>query len=163
MGHFLLTTLLLGRMRESVPARVVTVASRAHFDAPGIDFEAVRRSTRSLTGISEYAVSKLANVLFSAELARRLAGSGVTSYALHPGVVASDIWRKLPWPARQLAKLVMISPEQGAQTTLHCATSDSAGSENGLYYDRQRPATPSALAQDRALAEALWTRSERWV
>jgi hypothetical protein len=57
----------------------------------------------------------------------------------------------------------MISPEQGAQTTLYCATSDSAGRESGLYYDRQRPATPSALAQDRALAAALWTRSEGWV
>lgn len=164
MGHFLLTQLLLGRIRESAPARVVTVASRAHYDVRrGIDWEALRQPTRSRTGVPEYGVSKLANVLFSAELARRQQGSGVTTYALHPGVVASDIWRAIPWPINALIKLPMITPEQGAQTTLHCATSAQAGAETGLYYDKCRPKPASALAQDPELARTLWERSERWV
>jgi NAD(P)-dependent dehydrogenase (short-subunit alcohol dehydrogenase family) len=116
MGHFLLTQLLLERIQQSAPARIVTVASRAHYRAPGIDFAAQRERTRSRTAVAEYGVSKLANVLFSAELARRLQGSGVTTYSLHPGVVASDIWRSIPQPFRFFAKLGMITPEQGAQS-----------------------------------------------
>ena len=98
LGHFLLTQLLLERLRASAPARIVTVASRAHTRTSGIDWDALRQPTRTRTGIHEYAVSKLANVWFSAELGRRLAGSGVHTYALHPGVVASDVWRSVPWP-----------------------------------------------------------------
>src|SRR4051794_13583429 len=113
LGHFLLTNLLLDRLRASVPARVVTVASRAHYQPAGIDFEAVRRPTSSVTALSEYGVSKLANVLFSAELARRTAGSGITTYALHPGVIASDIWRRIPWPIRPIALSFMSSLDDG--------------------------------------------------
>src|SRR5258708_7113262 len=91
MGHFLLTSLLLGRIRESAPARVVTVASEAHRGARGFVWDDLRKPTHSATGFAEYAVSKLANVLFSAELARRLEGSGVHTYALHPGGVPSEI------------------------------------------------------------------------
>ncbi|MBX7169294.1 MAG: SDR family NAD(P)-dependent oxidoreductase, partial [Pirellulales bacterium] len=116
VGHFLLTTLLLDRLEASAPARIVTVASRAHYRAHGIDFDAVRRPTRTRTALVEYAASKLANVLFSAELGRRLAGTGVTTYALHPGVVASDIWRVLPGPLRWLVTRNMLTPEQGAET-----------------------------------------------
>jgi retinol dehydrogenase-12 len=162
MGHFLLTQLLLDRIKASAPSRIVTVASKAHYRAPGIDWDAVRQPTRASTGLPEYGVSKLANVLFSAELARRLAGSGVTTYSLHPGVVASDVWRQVPWPLRSLLKLAMISTEEGAQTTLHCATSPAAANETGLYYDRSRPKTPSKVAQDTALAAELWRRSEAW-
>ena len=129
----------------------------------GIDWEAVRRPTASLTGWPEYQVSKLANVLFSAELARRLAGSGVTTGAVHPGVVASDIWRSVPWPIRPLIKLRMISSEDGARTTLHCATSAEAATQSGLYYDACRPRTPSERARDETLARELWSRTERWV
>src|SRR5690242_531586 len=85
VGHFALTAALLDRLAASAPARVVTVSSDAHYQAPGIDFEAVRRPTASRTGLREYAVSKLGNVLFSQELARRAAGRGITTYALHPG------------------------------------------------------------------------------
>ena len=102
LGHFALTNALLGCLTASAPARVVTVSSESHYAAPGIDFEALRRPSRGLTGLREYAVSKLCNVLFTQELARRTAGTGVTAYALHPGVVASDIWRRVPWPARPL-------------------------------------------------------------
>ena len=163
IGHFLLTQLLLQRIKASAPARIVTVSSRAHYRAKRIDWEAVRQRTHTRTAIEEYGVSKLANALFSAELGRRLAGSGVTTYALHPGVVASDVWRAVPWPLRSIIKLAMISTEQGAATTLHCATSPAAAQESGLYYDSCRVKAPSKFAQDTTLAAELWKRSEQWV
>ena len=163
MGHFLLTHLLRERLQQSAPARIVTVASRAHRHAHGIDWQALRQPTRSLTRIREYAVSKLANVLFSAELGRQLAGSGVSTYALHPGVVASDIWRQLPWPLRPLIALRGMSNEAGALTTLHCATSPAVAADTGLYYSRCQPTAPSMTGQDRALAAELWRRSEDWI
>jgi NAD(P)-dependent dehydrogenase (short-subunit alcohol dehydrogenase family) len=163
VGHFLLTQLLLERIKRSAPARIVTVASRAHYRSPGIDWQAVRERTRSVSAVAEYGVSKLANVLFSAELARRLAGSGVSTYSLHPGVVATDVWRSVPWPVRALIKLFMISTEQGAATTLHCATSASVAGESGLYYDSCRSRNPSKVARDLELASLLWKNSEAWV
>jgi NAD(P)-dependent dehydrogenase (short-subunit alcohol dehydrogenase family) len=161
VGPFLLTSLLLDRLRACAPARIVTVASRAHYDAPGIDFEAVRRSTRSRTGMLEYRVSKLANVLHAQELARRLDGSGVSTYALHPGVVASDIWRRVPWPIRPLMKRRMVSPEQGARTSVYCATSPDVAGDSGLYYDDCRRRDPAAVATA-ALGAELWRRSSEW-
>ena len=162
MGPFLLTQLLLARIKASAPARIVTVASRAHYRASGLDWDALRQPTRSRTAITEYSNSKLANVLFSAELGRRLAGTGVSTYALHPGVVASDVWRAVPWPIRPLMKLGMISTEQGAVTTLHCATAPQLAGESGLYYDKCQARRPSALGRDAALAAELWRRSVIW-
>ena len=163
LGHFLLTQLLTERILRSAPARIVTVASNAHYKALVIDWDAVRKPTRTITGIGEYQVSKLCNVLFSAELGRRLVGGGVNTYALHPGVVATDIWRSLPRPLAWLLKLSMISPEQGSETTLFCATSESVTNESGRYYDKCRVKEPSVLAQDATLAAELWRRSEEWV
>jgi NAD(P)-dependent dehydrogenase (short-subunit alcohol dehydrogenase family) len=160
MGHFLLTNLLLERLRSSAPARIVTVASRAHRQVRGIDWPALRRPTATALGVREYAVSKLANVLFSAELGRQLQGSGVTTCALHPGVVDSDIWRTLPRPLRALNRLRLVSPQAGAMTTLHCALSPAAAHETGLYYSDCRPVLPSAAARDAALAGELWRRSQ---
>ncbi len=162
MGHFLLTQLLRARLKASAPARIVTVASRAHYRATGLDWETLRQPTSSRTAIIEYSNSKLANVLFSAELGRRLAGTGVTTYALHPGVVASNLWRAVPWPIRPLMKLGMISTEQGAVTTLFCATAAQLAGESGLYYDKRRARTPSALGRDATLAAELWRRSALW-
>lgn len=163
LGHFLLTQLLLERLVESAPARVVVVASRAHFRArDGIDFAAVRQPTRTITGYPEYAVSKLANVLHARALAKRLQGKGVHTYSLHPGVVASDVWRRVPWPVRSLMKLFMISNEEGAKTSLYCATSEACAHESGLYYDRCAPKTPSRRALDDRLADELWERSVEW-
>lgn len=163
MGHFLLTSLLLDRIKQSAPARIVNVASRAHIRVKGIDFDAVRTRTKTRTAVKEYGVSKLANVLFSAELSRRLEGTGVTTYALHPGVVATDVWRTIPWPFDRLIKLFMITVEQGALTTLHCALSDEAGKQTGLYYDKQKVIAPSKVGQDMDLAKRLWTQSEQWI
>jgi retinol dehydrogenase-12 len=163
MGHFLLTQLLLEKLKASAPARVVVVASKAHYRAKSVDFAALRRPTATRTGLSEYMVAKLANVLFAAELARRLEGSGVTTYSLHPGVVATDVWRSVPSLLQPLIKLFMINEEQGAATTLHCATSEAAGKESGQYYDECKLKEPSALARDPALAQRLWQQSEAWL
>ena len=161
LGHFALTNALLGCLTASAPARVVTVSSDAHYSAKGIDFEAVRRPARGLTGLREYAVSKLANVLFTQELARRTAGTGVTTYALHPGVVASDIWRRVPWPVRPLIQRRMLTVEQGAETSLYCATSLAVAQDSGLFYDKCAEREPSSVATA-ALAAELWKRSETW-
>lgn len=162
VGPFLLTALLLDRLRASAPARIVTVASDAHFAAKGIDYELIRKPTRNRTGFPEYAVSKLANVLHSQELARRLEGTGVTTYSLHPGVIASDIWRKVPWPVRPLMKLRMRSPEHGARTTLYCATEPELANESGRYYEELAPKEASAVATPE-LARELWEQTESWV
>ncbi len=165
LGHFLLTTMLLPKVREA-RGRIVNVASKAHYDAKPIDWAALRDKTRSVTGLPEYAVSKLCNVLFTKELAAGdggRGGEGVRSYSLHPGVVASDAWRQIPQPFRWFMKLGMLSNEEGARTTLHCATSPDVASDDGLYYDREKPKEPSALAKDAALARKLWETSEDWV
>jgi len=161
LGHFLLTTLLLPRIR-AVSGRIVSVSSKAHYDAKPIDWTLLRERTKSVTGLPEYAVSKLCNVLFTKELARGKAGAGVHSYALHPGVVASDAWRQVPQPFRWLMKLGMLSNEDGAKTTLHCATSPEVAADDGLYYDTSAPKRPSKLADDAALAKELWAKSEEW-
>ena len=161
LGHFLLSSALLDRLTSSVPSRVVTVASDAHYSARGIDWDALRRPARGITGLGEYAVSKLCNVLFSQELARRTAGTGVTTYALHPGVVASDIWRRVPWPVRPLLTRRMLPVDEGAATSLYCATSPEVAEASGLFYDKCAERAPSPVATPE-LAGELWQRSEAW-
>jgi retinol dehydrogenase 12 len=161
LGHFLLTQLLLGRLKDSAPARVVNVSSDAHYQAKGIDFDALRRPARGITGLHEYAVSKLCNVLFTQELARRTAGTGVTTYALHPGVVASDIWRRIPWPVRPLVTRRMISVSEGAQTSLYCATSPEVAEVSGRFYEKCAERAPSPVATVE-LGRLLWSRSAEW-
>ena len=161
LGHFALTTALLDRLAASAPARVVTVSSDAHYQATGIDYDAVRRRTAHLAAMPEYAVSKLANVLFSQELARRAADRGITTYALHPGVVASDIWRRVPWPVRPIITRNMLTTEQGAATTLYCATSPDVAQATGRFYIHCREAEPSRVATPE-LAQDLWEHSEAW-
>lgn len=162
LGHFLLTDLLLDRLERSTPSRVVNVASQGNYKADGIDFDAVRQPAQSATGVDEYNMSKLANVLFSAELGERLEGTGVTTYSLHPGVVASDIWRNVPWPIRPVIKLFMRSEEEGADTTLYCATSPNVADETGLYYEDCARTEPNRLVDDTALREKLWEKSAEW-
>ena len=120
-------------------------------------------ATATRLGAPEYAVLKLADVLFSAELGRRLAGSGVHPYAVHPGVVACDLWRGMPWPVRPVVKALMISAEQGAATSLYCASSAPAAGQTGLYYDKCRAVRTSQAGADTALAAELWRRSQTWV
>jgi NAD(P)-dependent dehydrogenase (short-subunit alcohol dehydrogenase family) len=162
VGPFLFTNLLLDRLRASAPARIVTVSSEGHYRVEGIDYDAVRSPTRTRTAFHEYCISKLANVLHSQELGRRLDGSGVTTYSLHPGTIASDVWREVPWPIRPLMKLRMRSPTQGAQTSVYCATAPELAGDTGLYYDDCRRKEPSRHATPERAAE-LWERSETWV
>ncbi|TXI90299.1 MAG: SDR family oxidoreductase [Cupriavidus sp.] len=163
MGHFLLTQLLLERIKASAPARIVVVASHAHRRPAGIDFPALRQDTKTFSGFPEYGVAKLANVLFAAELGRRLEGSGVTTYALHPGVVATNVWRAVPWPLGSLMKYFMISEEEGAATTLYCALAPEAAGQTGLYYEECQLREPAPLGRDAELAGRLWEESERWL
>ncbi len=104
-------------------------------------------------------MSKLANVLFTVELARKLGPKGVHSYALHPGVVATDAWREVPALLRPVIKLFMLSNEDGAKTTLYCATSPECAADNGKYYDRCKAVAPSKAADDAELAKTLWNKS----
>jgi retinol dehydrogenase-12 len=161
LGHFALTTALADCLVASAPARVVTVSSDSHYQAKGIDFTALRRRARGVTGLHAYAVSKLCNVLFTQQLARRLDGKGVTTYALHPGVVASDMWRQVPRPARALITRRMLSTEQGAQTSLYCATSPDEAARSGRFYDNCQERRPSDVATEE-LGQILWERSEAW-
>ncbi len=162
LGHFALTTGVLELLKAGDPARVVTVASEAHYRSEGIDYDTVRTPAKSMAAFGEYARSKFANVLFSQELARRTEGIGITTYALHPGVIASEIWRKVPWPLRKLMMLRMKSPEEGARTSLWCATAPELASESGRYYDSCEELAASAKATPERGAE-LWERSEAWV
>ena len=161
LGHFALTQALADRLVDSAPSRVVTVASDAHYSARGIDFGALRRRARSLTGLREYAVSKLCNVAFNQELAQRMAGTGVTTYALHPGVVASDMWRRVPWPIRPLVTRRLLSPADGARTSLYCATSPDVARDSGRFYDACAERLASRVATQE-LGRVLWQRSEQW-
>ena len=161
LGHFALTQSLLSCLADSAPSRIVNVSSDAHYNARGIDFGALRRPARNITALHEYAVSKLGNVLFTQELARRLAGSGVRSYGLHPGVVASDIWRRVPWPVRPLITRRMLSVTEGAATSLYCATSPDVAEVSGRFYDKCAERAPSRVATPELAAE-LWKRSEEW-
>lgn len=160
LGHFLFTNLLLERLGDGAPDRVVIVSSDSHYQAKGIDFDAVRRPTASTTALREYAVSKLCNVLHGQELARRH-GEDLTVCSLHPGVIASDVWRRVPWPVRPMMKLFMRSPSEGAVTSLHCATAAHLEGPNGGFYDKAEPKDPSPVATP-ALAAELWSRSEEW-
>lgn len=163
MGHFLLTQLLQERIKASAPARIVVVASHAHRRPDGIDFSTLREDTKTFSGFPEYGVAKLSNVLFAAELGRRLEGTGVTTYSLHPGVVATNVWRAVPWPLDRLMKLFMISEEEGAATTLYCALAPEAAGQSGQYYEECALREPAPLARDSALAARLWQESERWL
>lgn len=160
LGPFLLTERLLPRLLEAPAARIVNVASQAHYRTSSMDWEAF---TRPASGARElyrrYGMSKLMNVLHARELARRLVRTGVTTYALHPGVIASDIWREFPRPIQAVMKLFMATNEAGAAPVLRCATAPELAQASGRYYDRMEEALPSALAQDAALAAELHQRS----
>jgi retinol dehydrogenase 14 len=161
LGPFLLTSLLTEPLARSTPARVVTVASAAHRDGT-MPFDDLQFERGGYSILRAYARSKLANVLFTAELARRLTGSGVTANCLHPGTVATSIWSHAPWYARPLlgvAKMFMSSVEQGADTIVYLAASPEVEGRTGGYYERNRKVLVSRLAQDEETAARLWQHS----
>ena len=160
IGPFLLTNLLLPRLLAAPAGRIVNVASVAHMHVKQIDWAALERRTIPMrSGFAAYAATKLMNVLHAKELTRRLSGARVTTYSLHPGAVASNVWRGLPQPLQWFMKLFMISNDKGAETPLYCATTPELQSVSGRYYVRCREARTNPLADDPALARELWERS----
>jgi retinol dehydrogenase-12 len=164
IGPFLLTNLLLPRLRESEEGRIVNVASMAHMQVKEIDWSVLARRTVAMrSGFAAYAVTKLMNILHAKELSRRLADTSVTTSALHPGAVASNIWRAVPQPLQWFVKLFMHSNEQGARTPLYCATAPELRGVSGRYYNRSREVSPNPVAESEALAGELWDRTEQIV
>ncbi len=163
LGYFLLTQLLHETLMSSAPARVVNVASAAHYQGR-LDFEDLGME-EDYGILRAYARSKLCNVLFTRELARRFEGTGVTVNALHPGTVATHIWDGAPgWarPILDLSKwLFMISPERGGNRIAYLAMSSEVTEVTGQYFEKNRVKKPSRLARDEALAKRLWDESLR--
>lgn len=164
VGHYLWTEKLLPLVKRARQGRIVIVASNAHYGAKkGIDWDAVRKPTATVSAVSEYFVSKLANVLHANELARRLAGTNVTTYSVHPGGVASDIWKRRLGVFALLLRPVLITNERGTKTQLRCETAPELARESGLYYDKQRPRKASSVARDVKVQDELKARSDAYV
>jgi NAD(P)-dependent dehydrogenase (short-subunit alcohol dehydrogenase family) len=168
LGPFLLTRLLTERLVASAPTRVVNVASTAHQGARrGLDFDDLQ-STRNYRGMQAYSRSKLANILFTNELARQLSGTGVTANSLHPGTVASGFARDddakgfLAFGVRVI-KPFILTPEKGARTSVYLASSPEVADVTGQYFVKCRARTPSPAARDEAAAALLWSVSEELV
>jgi len=161
LSYFLLTTLLLDLLKASAPSRIICVASSAHRGAR-LDFDDLQ-GERRYHFWPAYQRSKLANILFARELSRRLEGTGVTVNALHPGYVNTQIFRvqgPMGWLLRRSADLFAISPEQGARTTVHLATSPEVEGVTGQYFCREKIAGSSQASLDDQAARQLWEASE---
>jgi NAD(P)-dependent dehydrogenase (short-subunit alcohol dehydrogenase family) len=164
LGHFELTNLLLERLRASAPSRVIVLASDAHkFAFGGLKFDDLQ-THRHYRGFLAYSRSKLANVLFTRELARRMNGTGVTVNAVHPGYVDSRFGKDGDTRLDSLmgigAKLFAISPEEGARTSIYLASSPDVEGATGTYWYKCTPAKMSKAARDDAAARRLWDESE---
>jgi NAD(P)-dependent dehydrogenase (short-subunit alcohol dehydrogenase family) len=165
LSAFLLTNLLLDRLIQSEPSRVVNVTSSGHYGGT-LDFNDLGFE-RGYQIMRAYSRSKLAEVLFTRELARRLQGTGVTANCVHPGAVATSIWDRAPAYTRPIfavaKRIAMISPEAGAATLVYLAASPDVGGKTGLYFENNQPKAPSRLALDDALATRLWDESAKLV
>ena len=163
VGHFLLVTGLLDRLAPG--GRVVVVASNAHRRAPaaGIDFDNLS-GARGYSPLRAYGQSKLANILFTRELARRLGSGGRTANCLHPGVIATNLMANVPAVGRLAmavaAPLVLKTPAQGAATQCYLATNPAVATATGGFFRDCNPAEPRPIAKDDALAARLWAVSE---
>ncbi|MBX7112785.1 MAG: SDR family oxidoreductase [Myxococcaceae bacterium] len=164
LSYFLLTSLLLPLLEKTPGARVVNVASEAHRRGP-LDFDDLM-SDRGYRSFTAYSRSKLANILFTFELARRLQGTGVTANCMHPGVVGTNflgknnsVWALL-WP---IAKLFLLTPQQGAQTAVFLASSPEVNGVTGEYFARSRRKRTRPFAHDVVAAKRLWEVSEKLV
>ena len=170
LAHFLLTNLLLDLLKTSAPSRIVNVSSRSHLGAT-IDFDDLHNE-RGYRGMSVYGQSKLANVLFNRELARRLEGTGVTANSLHPGLVKTGfgsnnggaigaIFRMFQARVFQIVPTPFIlTPEQGAETSVYLASSPDVEGVTGKYFVKKEPVPSSESSSDPALAARLWQVSE---
>jgi retinol dehydrogenase-12 len=164
LGYFLLTKVLLEAVKKAPAGRIVNVASEAHHRG-SLVFDDLM-GEKKYAGWFAYSASKLANILFTAELARRLEGTTVTANSLHPGVIASGFARNNDGFVGFLAKLAspfLMSSEDGAKTTIFLATDPSVAGTSGLYFSKSRPKTPSREARDASVAKRLWDVSENLV
>lgn len=166
LGYFLLTNLLLETIRQSAPARIVNVASNGHLRAR-VDFDDLNSEDGRYSAMTAYTRSKLANVLFTYELARRLEGTGVTANCLHPGVVRSgfgknnDGYARLIFQAFQIiARPFLLSNEKGAATSIHVASSPELEGVTGKYFDNCRETPSSPASYDEEAQRRLWEISE---
>ncbi|XP_073695937.1 retinol dehydrogenase 11 [Garra rufa] len=163
LGHYLLTNLLLPRLKESSPSRVINLTCSS-YKYQKLDFQDLNYN---LFPFFTYCRSKLANIYFIQELARMMEGKGVTAYAVHPGYVQSNWTCHYSVLFRILVQVVMfmffVSCEAGAQTVVHCAVSDEVLPHNGGYFTDCRPAHLKAFARDSGVAKKLWEASERLV
>jgi NAD(P)-dependent dehydrogenase (short-subunit alcohol dehydrogenase family) len=163
LGYFLLTNLLLETLKASAPARIVNVASNAHMNGR-IDFDDLQME-KKYRGFPTYGQSKLANVLFTYELARRIEGSGVTVNALHPGVVATGFGQGeglMGWLVK-LIRPFLLTAEQGAETQIYLASSPEAEGVSGSYFDKKKAVKSSKISYDTAVAQQLWQVSEKLI
>ncbi len=162
LSYFLLTAQLLPLLKASAPSRIINVASDAHRGGK-IDFDDIQLR-RNYGGWRAYQQSKLANILFTNELSRRLEGTGVTANALHPGFVRTRFFQDfdgwIGFVTKLGARLVAIGPEAGAQTSIYLATSPEIEGVSGRFFVKSRPVTSSARSRDPATAERLWQVSE---
>jgi NAD(P)-dependent dehydrogenase (short-subunit alcohol dehydrogenase family) len=158
LGYFLLTNLLLDLLTRSAPSRIVNVSSAAHAYGK-IDFDDLQ-GEKKYGGFAAYANSKLANILFTYELARRLDGTNVTVNCLHPGPVATSLFRNLPKPIEALIKAVTISPARGAETSVYLASSPAVEGVTGRYLARKRERQTSKESYNEETARRLWEVSE---
>ena len=161
LGHFVLVRELEPLLRAAAPARIVVVSSDIHYRAR-MDFDDLMWEKRRFRGPSAYGQSKLANVLYTAALARRLEGSGVTVNAVHPGVVRTELAREYPRAVMTILNLFFISPERGAATSLHVATAPHLAKVSGKYFAKCREKRPSRRALVMPDQERLWDMSERY-
>lgn len=160
LAPFLLTNLLLSRLKECAPARIITVASNMH-QGRNIAFDDLQRE-KSYSAMSVYGETKLANVLFTYELARRLADTGVTANCLHPGVVATGIARNLIFPINVLARaagVFMLTPTNGARTSIFLAASPAVSGVTGKYFIKCKEHPSSPQSHDERAAAKLWELS----
>lgn len=164
LAPFLLTNLLLERLQASAPARVVTTSSDAHRSG-SIDLEDLQGEGK-WSSLRSYSNSKLANVLFTRALARRLEGTDVVANCLHPGVIRTRLARGTAFPIRagwRLVSTFLKSPATGAETIVHLADSEEGGRVSGAYFADSHEARPSARAMDDDIGELLWKASEKLV
>ena len=160
LGYYLVTNLLRDLLVRSAPARVVIVASAAHKRAR-LDWDDLTRGDR-FSGFRTYSTSKLCNILFTYELARRLDGTGVTANCLHPGVVASHFGSTAAPAFRTLVQIgrpFLMSSRRGAKTSIHLAASPEVDGVTGGYFAKSRPARSSAISRDPAAQARLWALS----
>ena len=160
LGPFLLTALLSDRLDQ--PARIVTVASRIHYRGH-LDLDAVTNARARYGATAAYAQSKLANVMHTFALARRMAGTDITVNCLHPGVVATNLLPRWLRVIKPLISRVIFDAERGARTTVHLALDPIVAGFTGRYFDEyQLPRDASPLANDLELQESLWNMSAEW-